>query len=130
MVNYTMTDEVDTTILPNIQRENESGGSGATPIPLPDQDPSEALLIPTQGATSAYSIAGRFIGTIPEIATFVAKIKKWKADGGKLSTDNLTYVSPIDGTASVRVANEAHDWNAGNPRTCFYSLELVEGTFG
>ena len=130
MAGYNITDDVDTTDLGIVIRETLSGGSGATPIPLPDQDPSDALLIPTQGATNSISLSGKIVGDLATLQAFIVKLQKWKADGGKLSSDNITYVSALNGSFSVRVANESHDWNGGNPRTLFYSLELVEGTFG
>ena len=127
---YTITDDVDTTSLGIVQRETLSGGSGAVPIPLPDQDPSDAILIPTQGATTAIFLSGKKTGDLATLQTFIAKLLKWKNDGGKLSSDNISYTSTLNGTFSMRVANESHDWVGGNPRTLVYSLELVEGTFG
>ncbi len=127
---YTITDDTDTTTLPNIQSDGSSGTNGLIPLTLPESDPDTALLIPTTGASESFSITGVKTGNEAALTTFIAKMKKWVADGAKLSKANLTYVSTLDGTTlSVRAINWNKSWNAGNPNTMPYTLELVRGEF-
>jgi hypothetical protein len=116
--------------LPNIQSDGSNGDNGLTPITLPEGDPDSALLIPITGASESFSISGIKSGTEGELSTFINKLKKWVADGGKLTKSNLTYVSTLDGTTlSVRATNWSKNWNAGDPNKLNYSLTLVRGTY-
>lgn len=127
---YSIQDDVDTTTLPNIQSDGSSGSNGLVPLTLPESDPSTALLIPTTGASESFTISGIKTGNEAALSTFIAKIKKWVADGAKLSKSNLTYVSTLDGTSlSVRAINWSKDWAAGKPNKMPYTIDLVRGTF-
>lgn len=127
---YTIQDDTDTTTLPKIQSDGSSGSNGLIPLTLPESDPDEALLIPTTGASESFAISGIKTGNEAALTTFIAKLKKWVADGAKLSKANLTYVSTLDGTTlSVRAINWSKSWIAGKPNKMPYTLDLVRGSF-
>lgn len=126
---YTIIDDTDTTDLGKVQTDGGVGSNGLFPITLPESNASNALLIPTTGAEQKYTLNAQFTGSVSEIATFITKLKKWKDDGGKLSKANLIYISPLDGTVSIRVTGYSKNWSAGNPRILNYTIEMVEGLF-
>ncbi len=126
---YTIQDDVDTTTLPNIQSDKLKSSNGLTPIPLPDSDASEAILIPILGPLTNLTVNGIATGSVSTLQTFITKMKKWIADGGKISKDNVTYVTTLNGTFSVRVVNGDWSWDKGNPNILPYFLEMVQGTF-
>ena len=127
---FQIIDDVDTTTLPNVQEDGGGASNGLIPITLPETDADGALLIPTTGPEQKFNISGTKTGTENELSIFIAKLKKWVNDGGKLSKANLTYVSTLDGASlSIRATNYNKRWGAGKPRILHYSLELIEGSF-
>ena len=126
---YTIQDDTDTTTLPNIQSDKVKSSSGIQPIPLPESESNEALLIPLLGPLTTITISGVATGSVSTLQTFIAKLEKWITDGGKLSVANVTYVSTLNGTFSVRVSGGDWSWDKGNPNILPYFLEMFEGTF-
>ena len=126
---YQIIDDVDTTSLGNVSSDGSSQSNGLLPITLPESDSSEALLIPTTGPSLRFNISAIITGDVSTLRTFIAKANKWVSDGGKLSKDNVTYNSDLDGSNfSVRAISFSKNWNAGNPRILNYNLELVQGS--
>ena len=126
---YTIQDDTNTTNLGRIQTDGSDGSNGLVPITLPEQDASGALLIPTTGPSESFRLDGIFSGSEGEITTFIAKLRKWVADGSKLSKANITYTSPLDGAVSVRAINWSKRWIKGDPNKIGYTLALSLGTF-
>ncbi len=126
---YTIQDDTDTTTLPNIQSDKIKDNNGLTPLPLPDSDASNAILIPIFGPLTNLTVNGIATGNESTLQTFSAKVRKWVADGGKISVDNVTYVSTLRGTFSVRVIDGDSSWDRGNPNILPYFLQMVQGTF-
>jgi len=126
---YTIQDDTDTTTLPNIQSDGANPSSGLAPIALPETDASGALLIPTTGPVNRLIVSGMATGSLATLQTFIAKMNKWVADGGKLSKANVTYVTTLNGTFSVRVLSGNWNWIKGNPNALVYNLAMIEGTF-
>ena len=126
---YTITDDTDTTNLGKIQTDGSDGSNGLIPITLPESNASEALLIPTTGPSENFRIDGIFSGNEAALTTFIAKLRKWVADGSKLSKANITYTSPLDGAVSVRAINWSKRWIKGDPNKITYTLTLSLGTF-
>ena len=125
-----ITDDTDTTDLGNVQNDNSDESNGLIPITLPESESSEALLIPTTGPSMRWTLSAIKTGDISTFRTFIAKVRKWIADGSSLSKDNLTYNSDLDGTGfSVRATDWSKRWVAGNPRILNYTLTLVQGSF-
>ena len=127
---YIITDDTDTTDLGFVQNDGSDESNGLIPITLPESNSSQALLIPTTGPSLRFTLSVIKTGSVSELRTFIAKARKWVADGGSLAKANVTYNSDLDGSGfSVRVIRFDKSWIAGNPRVLSYNLELVQGTF-
>ena len=126
---YTIQDDTDTTNLGKIQSDGSEASNGLVPFTLPEQSSSDALLIPTTGPSESFRLSGIFSGTEGQLTTFIAKLRKWTLDGSSLSKSNITYVSPLDGSISVRATNWSKSWIKGDPNKIAYTLTLQKGTF-
>ena len=127
---YIITDDVDQTDLGSVQTDSSDETNGLIPITLPESASDEALLIPTTGPSLRLNIGATKTGSIATLQTFIAKARKWVADGGSLGKDNLTYSSDLDTTSlSVRAVGFSKNWIGGNPRILRYTLQLVQGSF-
>lgn len=116
----------------DLGRVNEDAGdssAGLTPIALPDQDAADTFLVPTTGPVTKFNISGVKSGSLSDLQTFAGKLQEWSAKGGKLSESNLTYVSTLNGTFSVRVLRVNWKWVGGSPNMISYTMELIQGTF-
>ncbi len=126
----TITDNINTTILEKVQSERIKKDSGVTPLPVPDQDSSEVVLSPLTGPIAYFTIKGNVTGTLTEAQTFINKLNYWVTIGGKLSTENVSFIGDVNpGPFSVRVI--AADWEVSTdgPYVVKYNIQMIQGKF-
>ena len=118
------------TDLGKLQQEKLKMDSGIVPMPLPDSDATQTVLMPVMGPVTYIDIAGKKGGTFADAQTFIAQLEDWITKGGKVSESNLTYVGDLNTTSrSVRVINGGWTTNADEPNMVYYNLQMVQGTF-
>ena len=127
---YTIQDDTDLTDLGFVQTDSSDESNGLVPITLPEQGSEEALLIPTTGPSQIFTLNVIKTGSVSELRTFIAKVRKWVSDGSTFGKANLIYNSDLDGDGfSVRATRFSKRWLAGNPKILNYELDLAQGTF-
>ena len=118
------------TDLGKVQNDTSDESNGLIPITLPESGSDEALLIPTTGSSLSFDLSSKITGDVSTLRTFITKARKWVSDGGKLSKDNITYNSDLDGSGfSVRATRFNKNWVAAKPRILNYTLTFVQGSF-
>lgn len=104
--------------------------SGITPMPLPDAESSETVLMPIMGPVLYITIAGKKGGTFADALSFIDQLKTWVTEGGKVSESNVVFVGDLNpGPYSVRCINGGWSTNAEEPNMVYYNLEMIQGTF-
>lgn len=121
---------IDGTDLGELQIEKIRKDSGVVPMPLPDSDSSETVLMPVTGPVTFITISGKKGGSFADAQTFIGHLDDWITEGGQVSQPNVTFVGDLNpGPFSVRVIAGGWDTNADEPNMVFYNLEMVQGTF-
>lgn len=116
--------------LGTVQEERIRMDSGVTPMPLPDSESTETVLMPVMGPVRYITTSGRKGGSFADAQTFIDYLETWITAGGKVSEPNVTYVGDLNpGPYSVRVIAGGWYTLADEPNMVYYNLEMVEGTF-
>jgi hypothetical protein len=111
--------------LENVSSIDENNEANIEVIPRPRTDSSSALVYDFFGATSTYSISGRFIAS--SVGALKTKLDAVRAfiSGNQAST--VTLSSDITGSISVIVNSVVINWNNEAQGKAEYTITVTEG---
>lgn len=125
--------------LGKLQQEKIKKDSGVVPMPLPDSESAETVLMPVTGPVTYINITGKKGGSFSDARTFISYLNDWITRGGQVTESNVTFIGDLNPSATVldgygvvtsatssSITDDSKDWDVN--AFSGYELIIVSGT--